>query len=72
MVSETLSAAALSIELAGMPDVESSRATAALSLGFQLRCVKGGGWLGFIPGAMGNFGESFFPGQTKSSQREQI
>lgn len=28
--------------------------------------------MGFIPGAMGNFGESFFPGQTKSSQPKQF
>jgi len=53
--------------MAGLPDASSSRATAALSLGFQLRCVKRGGRLGFIPGVTGNFEESFFPGQTKSS-----
>jgi hypothetical protein len=70
MVSDTLSAAALSIELAGwprLPDAGSSRAAAALSLGFQLRCVKGGSRIGFILGEVGNFEESLFPGQTKSS-----
>jgi len=59
MVSDTLSAAALSIELAELPDAGFSRATAALSLGFQLRCVKRGSGLGLIPGAMGNFEEPF-------------
>ena len=55
MVSDTLSAAALSIELAGcrIDRCWLSRATAALSLGFRLRCVKGGGRIGFIPGLAG-------------------
>ena len=45
--------------MAGLPDAGLSRATAALSLGFQLRCVKRGGWLGLIPGVTGNVGRTF-------------